>query len=121
MTSEEERSRAGRAVDNQLHGLIMSSCGSDRLAFEIKRYLTLFRALRDISHERNAWSSSNDMPEQHLAIARALLRSDADGAALAMDHHLRCVAEILKEIVFGGAESAETREIPLATIDSFQP
>lgn len=40
------------------------------------------------------------MPEQHLAIARALLASDSAAAALAMDRHLRCVTEILTEVVF---------------------
>lgn len=101
MRSEEERSRAGRAADSRLHGLIVSLCGSDRLGFEIGRYLTLFRALRDVSHERDAWTSSEDMPEQHLAIVRALIRSDTERAAQAMDRHLRCVTTILSEIVFG--------------------
>jgi DNA-binding GntR family transcriptional regulator len=113
ISSDGERSRAGRAADTRLHTLIRSSCGNDRLAFEIDRYLTLFRALRDVSHERDAWTSSNDMPEQHLAITRALLRSDADEAALAMDRHLRCVTEILTEIVFGGSEcSGGTPDLP---------
>ncbi len=107
MPLDGERARAGREVDTRLHRLIRSSCGNVRLAFEISRYLTLFRTLRDVSHERDVWTSTSDMPEQHLAIARALHRSDAEGAALAMDRHLRCVTEILTEILFGDSVPPE--------------
>jgi len=62
----------------------------------------LFRALRDVSHARDAWtnySRSNDIPE-HLAIVRALQAQDADLAALTMDRHIRSAARNLEEVVF---------------------
>ena len=69
-----------RDADTRLHGLIAESCGSRRLAAEIDRYLTLFRSLRDVSHQRDAWtnySRSNDVPE-HMAIVTSLVASDAE-------------------------------------------
>jgi DNA-binding GntR family transcriptional regulator len=91
-----------RDADTRLHGLIAESCGSRRLAAEIGRYLLLFRTLRDVSHQRDAWtnfSRSNDVPE-HSAIVRALTRSDAEGAARAMDRHIRSAAKTLEEVIF---------------------
>ncbi len=99
--------QAGRAVDTRLHGLIATSCGSNRLAAEIDRYLTLFRTLRDVSHQRNArtnYSHTVDVPE-HLAIVRALLESDEEAVARAMDRHIRSAAEVLEEVVFGASEA----------------
>jgi DNA-binding GntR family transcriptional regulator len=93
-----------RYVDTRLHGLIAESCGSRRLAAEIHRYLTLFRSLRDVSHRWDAWtnySRSNDVPE-HLRIVTALLTSDADTAARAMDEHIRSAATKLQEVIFSG-------------------
>ncbi len=91
-----------REVDTRLHGLIADSCGSRRLAAEIGRYLALFRALRDVSHQRDAWTSfsrSNDVPE-HLAIVVSLKASDAEAAAQAMDRHIRSAAMKLEEVIF---------------------
>lgn len=109
--------RDARAADTRLHGLIADACGSARLKAEISRYLTLIRTLRDVSHARDAWtnySRSNDVPE-HLAIVRALAAGDADGAAQAMDRHIRSAARTLEEVVFtapvghaGPGEPAET-------------
>jgi DNA-binding GntR family transcriptional regulator len=93
-----------RALDTRLHGLMAGSCGSRRLAAEIGRYLVLFRTLRDVSHQRDAWtnfSRSNDVPE-HLAIVLSLRQSDAEGAALAMDRHIRSAALKLEEVIFTG-------------------
>jgi DNA-binding GntR family transcriptional regulator len=94
--------QSARDLDTRLHGVILDSCGSRRLAAEIDRYLTLFRSLRDVSHQQDAWtnySRSNDVPE-HLAIVVALLASDADGAAQAMDRHIRSAARTLVEVIF---------------------
>ena len=99
---DETWDRAARAADTGLHGLIAEYSGSVRLAAEINRYLILFRALRDVCHLRDAWtnySRANDVP-QHLAIVDALLESDADGAASAMDRHIRSAAATLQEVVF---------------------
>jgi DNA-binding GntR family transcriptional regulator len=98
-----------RDADTRLHGLIADSCGSRRLAAEIDRYLTLFRSLRDVSHQRDAWtnfSRSNDVPE-HLAIVTALIASDAENAARAMDRHIRSAAMKLEEVIFSGPDSLE--------------
>ena len=94
--------RMAREVDTRLHGTIAVCCGSRRLAAEIGRYSVLFRALRDVSHQRDAltnFSRSNDVPE-HLAIVSALMASDAEGAANAMDRHIRSVADKLNDVIF---------------------
>jgi len=98
-----------RDADTWLHGLIAESCGSRRLAAEIGRYLILFRSLRDVSHQRDAWtnfSRSNDVPE-HLAIVTALIAADAEEAARAMDRHIRSAATQLEEIIFSGPGTSE--------------
>ena len=61
---------------------------------EIRRYLILFRALRDVCHLRDAGTNylRDDVPE-HLAIVRPLLKSDAEGAARAMDRHIRSATD----------------------------
>jgi DNA-binding GntR family transcriptional regulator len=94
--------RDARAADTRLHVLIADSSGNLRLAVEISRYLVLFRALRDVCHLRDAgtnYSRADDVPE-HLAIIRPLLESDAEGAARAMDRHIRSAAVTLEEVVF---------------------
>jgi DNA-binding GntR family transcriptional regulator len=103
--------RDARAADTRLHGLIAECCGNLRLAVEIGRYLVLFRALRDVCHLRDAgrnYSRADDVPE-HLAIIRPLLQSDAEGAARAMDSHIRSAAVTLEEVVF---RDRETPEVP---------
>src|SRR5438874_1064035 len=71
----EARDRRARAADTCLHGLITDRCGNPRLAAEIRRYLTLFRALRNVSHLHDSWTDyrrSNDVPE-HIEIVNALV------------------------------------------------
>ncbi len=104
---DETWDQSARDLDTRLHGLIADCCGSRRLGAEVGRYLTLFRALRDVSHQRDAWtnySRSNDVPE-HLAIVEALVASDAEGAAQAMDRHIRSAAMALEEIIFSGPDA----------------
>jgi DNA-binding GntR family transcriptional regulator len=101
--------RDSRAADDRLHGLIAERCGSVRLGVEIRRYLILFRALRDVCHLRDAgtnYSRADDVPE-HLAIVRPLLKSDAERAARAMDRHIRSATVTLKEVVFPDQETPE--------------
>jgi len=96
--------RAIRAADTRLHGLFAESCGSARLNEEIQRYLTLFRTLRDVSHQRDAWthySRTNDVPA-HLAIVRPMRLGEARAAAEAMDRHIQSATEVLAEVVFAG-------------------
>ena len=106
---DEAWDQSARAVDTMLHGLIADFCGSRRLAAEIGRYLLLFRALRDVSHQRDAWtnySRSNDVPE-HLAIVVALRESDAEAAALAMERHVRSAAMKLEEVIYSSPVAPE--------------
>jgi DNA-binding GntR family transcriptional regulator len=101
--------RDARAADTRLHGLIAECSGNLRLGVEIGRYLILFRALRDVCHFRDAgtnYSRADDVPE-HLAIILPLLRSDAEGAAEAMDSHIRSAAVTLEEVVFRDRDHPE--------------
>jgi len=93
-----------RDADTRLHALLAESCGSARLTTEIQRYLTMFRMLRDVSHQRDALSNyahSNDIPE-HLAVVRAVLAGDADGAARAMARHIDSASANLQAVLFAG-------------------
>jgi DNA-binding GntR family transcriptional regulator len=98
----EEWDRDARAADSRLHLLIAQECGNPRLAQEIRRYLSLFRSVRNISHVRDSWENyrhSNDVPE-HLQIVEALIQNDPQRAAKAMDRHIRSITRTLIEIVF---------------------
>lgn len=95
--------RDARAADTRLHGLISDYCGNARLAADVRRYLVLFRSLRDVAHVRDAWTNyrrSNDTPE-HLDIVSALIARDADQAGLAMDQHIRSITDSLTQVMFG--------------------
>ncbi len=62
-----------------------------------------------MSHQRDAWtnfSRSNDVPE-HLAIIMALIESDAEGAALAMERHVRSAAMKLEEVIYSSPVDPE--------------
>jgi DNA-binding GntR family transcriptional regulator len=110
----EGRDSEARALDNRLHELIAASCGSARLEAEIGRYLTLFRTLRDVCHLRDAatnYSRSDDVPE-HLEVLRRLEAGDADGAARAMDAHIRSATNSLVDVLFnhpGGTAPPEPK------------
>jgi len=103
--------RDARAADTWLHGLIANACGSARLKSEICRYQSLFQALRDVSHARDAgtnYSRSNDTLE-HLAIVRTLVTQNPEGAALAMDAHIRSAARYLEAVFFGDVPKAASK------------
>jgi DNA-binding GntR family transcriptional regulator len=98
----ETRDRRSRDVDTALHLEVSNHCGSRRLAAEVGRYLALFRALRNVSHLRDAWSGfrhPSDVPE-HLAIVDALLSGTADAAGDAMLRHIRSIEMTLIEVLF---------------------
>jgi DNA-binding GntR family transcriptional regulator len=100
--ADASRDHDARVCDTQLHGIIAESCGSPRLTAEIHRYLTLFGALRDVSHQRDAatnYSRSDDVLE-HLEILDRLRERDPDGAALAMDRHIRSATKTVEEVMF---------------------
>jgi DNA-binding GntR family transcriptional regulator len=118
MPRNAEWDRSARAADSRLHFLIADSSGNPRLAYEIKRYLSLFRSMRNISHVRDAWTNyqrSNDVPD-HLRIADALVKGDPDKAAAAMDKHIRRITDVLIEIVFSAPE-AKKPSAGIAMID----
>lgn len=100
--------RAIRAADTRLHGLFAESSGSTRLTEEIERFLTLFRTLRDVSPQRDAWTDyarTNDVPT-HLAIVRPMRARNAEAAASAMDQHIRSATEVHIEVGFAGRDVA---------------
>lgn len=96
------RDRDARALDDRLHALTAESCGSARLTAEVGRYLALFRTLRDVCHLRDAatnYSRSDDVPE-HAEVVRRLQAGDAEGAACAMDMHIRSATTSLVDVLF---------------------
>jgi DNA-binding GntR family transcriptional regulator len=103
--------RDSRAADSRLHMLIADNSGNPRLAQEIKRYLSLFRSVRNISHLRDSWDDyrrSNDVP-QHLQIVEALIQRDPTRAANAIDRHIRAITDVLTEVVFSDPPQSAQR------------
>jgi DNA-binding GntR family transcriptional regulator len=85
-------------TDRQLHSLIASSCGSERLAQEIHRYDTLVQTLRDvIGRERRAQESAL---AEHIAIIGDLLSDDSEAASAAMARHIDQAAESISAVLF---------------------
>jgi DNA-binding GntR family transcriptional regulator len=102
MPQNDEWDRGSRAADSRLHLIIADHCGNPRLAQEIRRYLSLFRSVRNISHVRDSWNNyahSNDVPD-HLKIVEALLSNKAERAVRAIDSHIRSITEVLIAVVF---------------------
>jgi DNA-binding GntR family transcriptional regulator len=94
--------RTARSLDSRLHRLIADSTANPRLGYEIKRYLSLFRSMRNISHLRDSMENyrrSNDVPE-HLQIVEALIAGNRQRAADAMDRHIRSITSVLTDLVF---------------------
>jgi DNA-binding GntR family transcriptional regulator len=92
-----------RLYDTQVHELIAAHCGSERLAYEIGRYKVLFRALRDVRHQRRQSRADFQQMEEnseHLAIVEALLADQKDEAAVAMSRHILSAAEALERDLF---------------------
>lgn len=117
--ADESRDRDARKCDTELHGIIAESCGSARLTAEINRYLTLFGALRDVSHQRDAatnYSRSDDVIE-HLEILDRLQHHDPEGAAQAMDRHICSATKIVEEVMF----SAQALERPAGGNGQVEP
>ncbi len=92
-----------RLYDTQVHELITDHCGSERLAHEIGRYKVLFRALRDVRHQRRQSRADFQQMEEnseHLAIVEAILADQRDEAAAAMARHILSAAEALERDLF---------------------
>jgi DNA-binding GntR family transcriptional regulator len=86
------------ASDDNLHGLIASSCGNQRLKEEILRYHTLLNCIRRAVAEHH-YPFDLALPE-HLAIIEALLRQQPDEAAKAMNRHILSAAKVCSDLLF---------------------
>jgi DNA-binding GntR family transcriptional regulator len=86
------------ASDRQFHELIAASCGSERLAREIRRYDTLVQALRDATFQKvHAQKYTTD---EHFGIIDALLADDAETACTKMAHHIDHAADSMEAALF---------------------
>lgn len=98
--------------DDKFHEAIAAACGSTRLAADIRRY-------RMVHHALNRLRMTEDLIPQalqeHLAILAALETRDAQGAAAAMDEHLReWKAFYLQQFARNQAAAAAARARPRA-------
>lgn len=90
---------AEMAADRQLHELIAASCGSVRLAEEIRRYDMLVQGLREVvGNDRRAISEA---VAEHRAIIDAMISGKADVAAAAMASHVNRAAHSAERALFG--------------------
>jgi len=101
-----------RRSDSLLHELIAARCGNERLAYEIGRYQTLFRTLRDVRHQRRQSAADfrqMDENAEHLAIVTGLLADQPEAAAAAMARHIDVSAEALQLDLFAPPRKANAR------------
>ena len=84
--------------DRQLHELVAVSCGSARLADEIRRYNTLVQTGREIvGNRRRAQDRALD---EHIEIVDRLLACDAQGAAEGMARHIDTTSRLVEAVMF---------------------
>ncbi len=88
----------GIAADRRLHALIAESCGSMRLAKEIRRYDILVQTIREIIGPVPAVQQK--ALEEHLHIIDALIAGHPDKAAQAMADHIQSAAQVCEEAMF---------------------
>ncbi|MBN1590548.1 MAG: GntR family transcriptional regulator [Pirellulales bacterium] len=93
-----QRSRDMVEADQQLHGLIATACGNQRIAQEIRKLDTLFQVIRNIVGVKRG--APQQAVVEHLAIVRAMLAGDADGAAEAMSQHINNAADLALASMF---------------------
>ncbi|MBN1909624.1 MAG: GntR family transcriptional regulator [Pirellulales bacterium] len=86
------------AVDQQLHALIATACGNQRIAQEIKKLNTLFQVIREIVGVQRG--AQEQAVVEHLAVIRAMLADDANAAAEAMARHVNNSAEVALAAMF---------------------
>jgi DNA-binding GntR family transcriptional regulator len=90
-------------LDENFHGLISTSCGSQRLKDEIFRYRSLLasirRAVADYHYPFTLALS------EHLAVIQALLRQEPEEAAKAMTHHILNSAKVCSGVLFPEAKA----------------
>jgi DNA-binding GntR family transcriptional regulator len=84
--------------DRRLHSIIITSCGSERLAEEVHRYDTLVQTLREIvGYNRQAQLEAT---EDHLAIVEGLLAGNGEAAAAAMSRHIDHAEKPVTTVLF---------------------
>ncbi len=84
--------------DDNLHTLIASSCGNQRLREEIFRYRSLLTSIRRAVADHH-FPFDLALPE-HLEIIEALLARESDEAAKAMTRHILSSAKICSDLLF---------------------
>ena len=100
LISKESTDWAAQVItnDDNLHSLIASSCGNQRLKEEIFRYRSLLTSIRRAVADHH-YPFDLALPE-HLAIIDALLNHRPDEAAKAMNHHISSSAKVCSELLF---------------------
>lgn len=88
----------GMAADRRLHELIAQSCGSMRLAKEIRRYEILVNTIREIIGPMPVVQQK--ALEEHLRIIDALMTGNPNEAAQAMADHIQSAAQVCQEAMF---------------------
>ena len=81
-----------------MHEAIADRCGSERLAYEIRRYDALVHSLREIAGNRD--QALQRALEHHMAIFDALAAQAADRAAAAMSDHIEAMAQMIEAVLF---------------------
>ena len=85
-------------ADEQFHDLIVTACGNQRIAQEIRRLNTLVQVIREIvGVQRDA---QRQAVVEHLAIVRAMLAGEANEAAEAMARHIDSAANVASASMF---------------------
>ncbi len=91
-------SRSASEADRRLHELVAESCGSARLAREIRRYDTLVQTIREIVGEDRL--AQRQAIQEHLAVADAMLEGDAEATARIMAEHIDNAARTAEAAMF---------------------
>lgn len=85
-------------LDRQLHELVYTHCGSERLQHEITRYDTLMHGIRQ--HVGNRLDVQRRAVGEHLKILDALLERNPARAAQRMADHIRATGRDVERLMF---------------------
>ena len=93
-------------LDEEFHEYLASTCGSNRLEHEIKRYGMLMHELRlYLGNRRNQQSKAM---EEHLTILNALREGESEKAAAGMAIHINSAWEAFDTIMFSEGSAGVT-------------